>query len=54
MKRFKPRRPKGALAAAALLLSVLAFSVLVALPFAVESRVPELRAGELPVAVANR
>ena len=54
MKRFKPRRPRGALAAAAFVLSALTLGVLVILPLAVESRVPELRAGDAPVATANR
>ena len=53
MKRFKSRRPRGALAVAAFVLSALTLCVLVILPLAVESRVPELRAGEVAVAAAN-
>jgi len=54
MKSFNPRRPRRALAAAAFVLSALTLCVLVMLPLAVESRVPELRAGAAPVVAANR
>ncbi len=54
MKNYRPRRPRGPLAVAAFVLSALALSALVMLPFAVESQVPEFGASDFPVVVANR
>jgi hypothetical protein len=54
MKKYRPRRPRGVLAVAAFLMSAAALSVLVMLPFAVESRVPEFAAGAGEAAIANR
>jgi len=54
MKNYRPRRPRGLLAVAAFVLAAVALSVLVMLPMAVESHVPEFRTGDVAVAVANR
>ena len=53
MKSYRPRRPRGLLAVAAFVLCAIALAVLVMLPLAVESHVPEFGAGEVAVAVAN-
>ena len=47
MKNYKPRRPRGPLAFAAVVLSALTLSVFALLPIAVESHVPELRVAEV-------
>jgi hypothetical protein len=49
MKNYRPRRPRGPLAAAALVLSALTLSVFALLPIAVESHVPELRVAEVVI-----
>lgn len=49
MKNFNPRRPRGPLALAALLLSTLTLSVFALLPIAVESHVPEMRVAEVVI-----
>jgi hypothetical protein len=54
MKKYRPRRPRGLLAVAAFVMSAVALSVLVMLPFAVESRVPEFGANAAAAAIANR
>lgn len=53
MKNYRPRRPRGLLAVAAFALAAIALSVLVMLPLAVESHVPEFRASEAAVAAAH-
>ena len=54
MKKYRPGRPRGVLAVVAFVTSAVALSVLVMLPFAVESRVPEFGAYSVAAAIANR
>ena len=54
MKKYRPRRPRGVLAIAAFVMSAIALSALVMLPFAVESRVPEFGKDAAAAIIGNR